>query len=105
MGMLRHPQILVLAALLLAACSNAPSLEKAEELATKPVASSPEDADACLISTTGADRNGVRLPKAAVKAVRAELKDRRVDCSIYAPASVAEGGAKEAGGSSASFDE
>lgn len=92
-----------LGALLLAACSSAPSLDRAEELAPKMVASSPEDADACLISTTGADRNGVRLPKAAVKAIKAELKDRRVDCSAL-PASVADSGTGGAASPSASFD-
>jgi hypothetical protein len=94
-----------LGALLLAACSSAPSLDRAEELASKTVvASSPEDADACLISTTGADRNGVRLPKAAVKAIKAELKDRRVDCSAHMPASVADSGTGGAASPSASFD-
>ena len=93
-----------LAALLLAACSSAPSLDSAEELAPKTVASSPEDADACLISTTGADRNGVRLPKAAVKAIKAELKDRRVNCSAHMPPSVADSGTGGAASPSASFD-
>jgi hypothetical protein len=94
-----------IAGLLLAACSSAPPLEKAEELAPKTVATSPEDVDACLLSTTGADRNGVRLPKAAVKAVKAELKDRRIDCSAY---ETGQSEARTAGGAMSppvSFDE
>ena len=95
-----------IAALLLAACSSSPSLEKAEDLAPKTVATTPEDADACRISQTGADRNGVRLPKAAVKAVKEDLKVRRIDCSPFAAPSMAENGAKTAGPSSppVSFD-
>src|SRR5262245_5819286 len=94
-------------AALLAACSGSPSLEKAEELAPKKVASSPEDTDACLISTTGADRNGVRLPKAAVQAIKADLKDRRIDCGADTATSIAESGAGTGGVATppASFDE
>ena len=102
--MCRKHRTLALGGLLLAACSNAPSLETAEELAPKTVASSPADADACLISTTGADRNGVRLPKAAVKAIKAELKDRRVDCSVLVPPSVAAGDTGKSTSPSVSFD-
>ena len=93
-----------IAALLLAACSSSPSLEKAEDLAPKKVASSPEDTDACLISTTGADRNGVRLPKAAVKAIKADLRDRRIDCGADTATSIAESGAGTAATPPASFD-
>jgi hypothetical protein len=98
--MLQKLTISAIAALLLAACSSSPSLEKAEELVPKKVASTPEDADACLISTTGADRNGVRLPKAAVKAVRADLKERGIDCGP----SVAEGGTGEPASPPVAFD-
>jgi hypothetical protein len=91
------PQTLVVTALLVAACSSGPSLEKTEELAPKTIASSPEDADACRISITGADRNGVRLPKASVKAVKAELKERRIDCSAYANSTAGESRAQTAG--------
>lgn len=100
------PRTCAIAALLLAACSGSPSLEKAAEVAPKTVATSPEDTDACLISTTGADRNGVRLPKAAVKAVRADLEARRIDCSSNGT-SVAESGERtgEAPSPPVSFDE
>jgi hypothetical protein len=69
---------------LLSECTSAPSLERAQPpTATQQSANSQEYSDACAIVATGADRNGQRLPKRAVKAIKTELATRQVDCSAY----------------------
>ena len=68
-----------IAVLLLAGCASEPSLD-AEQTKGQASPTSPEFAEACLIATTGADRHGVPLPKEALRAIRAELKDKKVDC-------------------------
>jgi hypothetical protein len=71
-----------LLALLLTGCVVAPSLESSRqsEAATQRVESSDQYIDACLISLTGANRNGQQLSQTVVKAIQAELSDRQVDC-------------------------
>ena len=78
-GMLWRNRIFALAVVILSGCAKGPSLE-AEQSNSQPLSSDPMFADACLIVTTGADRHGVRLPKEAIKAIKAELKDKKVDC-------------------------
>jgi hypothetical protein len=70
---------LALAALLVAGCASKPSLD-AEQTKGHPSSNSPEFVEACLIAKTGADRHGVPLPKEALKAIRAELEYKKVDC-------------------------
>jgi hypothetical protein len=77
--MLWRNRIFTLAVVVLSGCARGASLET-EQSAGQPVSSDPKFADACLIATTGADRHGVRLPKGAIKAIKAELKDKKVDC-------------------------
>jgi hypothetical protein len=71
---------LAFTAMLLCGCAGATSLE-AEQTKSQLSPDNPEIADACHIATTGADRHGVPLPKEALKAIRAELKDKNVDCN------------------------
>jgi hypothetical protein len=78
--MLWQTGIPVLAAMLLCGCARETSLE-AEQIKGQISPVDPEIADACHIATTGADRHGVPLPKDALKAIRAELKDKNVDCT------------------------
>jgi hypothetical protein len=78
--MLWQTGVLALAAMLLCGCAKGTSLE-AEQTKGQISSDNPEIADACHIATTGADRQGVPLPKDALKAIRAELKDKNVDCT------------------------
>jgi hypothetical protein len=78
--MLWQTGILALTAMLLTGCARGASLEP-EQTNGQLSTDSPEIADACHIATTGADRHGVPLPKEALKAIRTELKDKKVDCS------------------------
>lgn len=81
-------------AVVLSGCTSSPSLENAQRtVAPQQSASSQEEEyfDACVISETGADRNGVRLPKEAVRAIRFELERRQVDCNAYANPTIASG--------------
>lgn len=78
--MLLQTGIFAVAAMLLCGCARETSLE-AEQTKGRLSPDSPEIADACHIATTGADRHGVPLPKDALKAIRAELKDKNVDCN------------------------
>jgi phage-related protein len=81
-----------IAALLLGGCMGAPSLEEANQTAApQQAANSEQYADACHIVETGADRNGQRLPKRAVMAIRAELATRQVDCEAYRSPTIAKG--------------
>jgi hypothetical protein len=77
--MLWQTGVLALATMLLCGCARGTSLE-AEQTKGQLSPDNPEMADACHIATTGADRHGVPLPKDALKAIRAELKDKNIDC-------------------------
>jgi starvation-inducible outer membrane lipoprotein len=87
---------LTIVTFLLSACMSAPTLETAQQTtAPQQAANSQEYSDACAIVATGADRNGQRLPKRAVKAIKAELASRQVDCSAYGSPNYSSPPAKE----------
>jgi hypothetical protein len=81
-----------LIALLLSGCMSAPSLDTPQQRVDAQPLSNEQYYDACFISKTGAVPNGQRLPKKAVKAIKAELARRQVDCNNYVSPTIASGG-------------
>ena len=91
----RQISISCLVAVLLSGCMSASSLENSQQTAIPAqTASSEQYYDACVIAKTGTVPNGQRLPKETVKAIRAELERRQVDCDAYVSPTVAAGQTK-----------